>query len=157
MGRATRAWTQGRQQALARRAAQVVSMAMIHTCIRVLDLDASISFYRDLFDLEEHSRHVFDSFTLCYLRSPGLPFELELTVNHGRAEAYQHGDGYGHLAVSVDDLEKALETYRARGGEAEIKRMEHDGKLLGKFFFAVDPDGYKIEVLARSGRFSDQP
>lgn len=130
---------------------------MIHTCIRVLDLDASIGFYRDLFGFEEFSRHVFDSFTLCYLRAPGQPFELELTVNHGRTEAYNHGDGYGHLAVSVDDLAAALDKYKARGGDVEIKRMEHNGALLGEFFFAVDPDGYKIEVLARTGRFSDQP
>lgn len=129
-------------------------MKMIHSCLRVRELDASLRFYGEVFGLQEYSRHKFDSFTLCYLRAPGHDFELELTLNHDRQEPYDIGDGYGHLALAVDDLKEMLSRYRAYGGQADIKRLEHEGALLGEFFFATDPDGYKIEVLARSGRFA---
>lgn len=129
-------------------------MKMIHTCIRVLDLDASIRFYGDVFGLLEHSRYAFEDFTLCYLRAPGESFELELTLNHGRTEPYSQGDGYGHLALVVDDIEAVMERYRATGAtDGQIRQMHHEGQLLGELFFAVDPDGYKVEVLSRSGRF----
>ena len=131
-------------------------MKMIHTCLRVLDLDRSKTFYEEVFELKEYSRHVFDSFTLLYLRHPGLEFELELTANHDREEPYDLGDGYGRLAFVTDDLEAALERYHATGAEkVSIKALNHEGSLLGRFFFATDPDGYKIEVLSREGRFSD--
>lgn len=132
-------------------------MKMIHTCIRVLDLDASITFYSSVFGLAEHARFVFETFTLCYLRAPGESFELELTVNHGRTEPYTHGDGYGHLALVVDDISAVMARYRASGAtDGEIRQMSHEGELLGELFFAVDPDGYKVEVLSRAGRFADQ-
>lgn len=130
---------------------------MVHTCLRVLDLERSLSFYQSVFGFFEHERFVFKDFTLSYLRMPGSTHELELTLNHDRTTAYSHGDGYGHIALLVDDLAQALSRYQARGAaEVESKRLEHEGKLLAEFFFATDPDGYKIEVLAKSGRFADQ-
>ena len=82
-------------------------------------------------------------------------FELELTTNAGREQAYELGDGYGHLALAVDDLEAAhRQVENAGGSPTPIKSLDYDGKMMGRFFFASDPDGYKIEVLAREGRFS---
>ncbi len=131
-------------------------MKMIHSCLRVFDLERSVKFYHDVFGFNEYSRHVFENFSLVYLRAPGSDFELELTCNHDRTQPYKHGEGYGHLAVLVDDLLDALSRYRETGAkDGEMKQLEHDGKLLGQFFFATDPDGYKIEVLAKSGRFSE--
>lgn len=131
---------------------------MIHSCLRVLDLERSVKFYHDVFGFTEYARYVFEHFTLVYLRAPGSDFELELTSNHDRTAPYKHGEGYGHLAVSVDDLLDALSRYRKTGAkDGEMKQLEHEGKLLGQFFFVTDPDGYKIEVLAKSGRFSTSP
>lgn len=126
----------------------------IHMMIRVVDEDRSVNFYRQAFGLEIADRFAFDDFTLVYLRNPQSEFELELTVNHGRTEPYSHGDGYGHLAVSVEDLDGE----HARCTEAglnpnPVKEFHRDGKLLAKFFFMQDPDGYKIEVLQRHGRY----
>jgi lactoylglutathione lyase len=130
---------------------------MIHSCIRVRDLSASIDFYRSVFELQEYARYAFETFTLVYLRAPGGSFELELTCNHDRDTPYQLGDGYGHLAVLVDGLDGVLERYRTKcQSDAEVKELRHEGSLLGRFFFATDPDGYKIEVLDKAGRFAEQ-
>ena len=127
---------------------------MIHSMIRVLDEDASVAFYRDAFDLEIADRLDFSDFTLVYLSNAETGFELELTVNKGRTDAYDVGDGYGHLAVSVDDLD-ALHARLTDAGREPRKIVEFapDGELIGRFFFITDPDGYEIEVLERSGRF----
>ena len=77
----------------------------IHSMIRVLDEARSVDFYRRAFGLDVAQRLDFPDFTLVYLSNPETDFELELTVNKGRTEPYQLGDGYGHLAFSVDDLD----------------------------------------------------
>ena len=79
----------------------------IHMMVRVLDLDRSIAFYRTALGLEVADRFDFDSFTLVYLRNAEADFEVELTLNKGRTEPYAHGDGYGHVAFCVDDLDGA--------------------------------------------------
>jgi lactoylglutathione lyase len=128
-------------------------MQMIHTCLRVLDLDRSADFYGEAFGLREVGRYRFDSFTLLYMRDEQTTFELELTSNHGREEPYDVGDGYGHLAFGVDDLESSRDRVLDAGGRpTDIKSLELEDELA-RFFFATDPDGYKIEVLARQGRF----
>jgi lactoylglutathione lyase len=126
----------------------------IHTMIRVLDEARSVAFYRDALGFEVAERLAFDSFTLLYLRSPESPFELELTVNHGRTEPYARVDGYGHLAVMVEDLEAEHARVTAAGlGPEPVKEFQRDGVLLARFFFLTDPDGYRIEVLQRHGRY----
>jgi lactoylglutathione lyase len=126
----------------------------IHSMIRVLDEARSLAFYRAAFDLEPFDRLAFDSFTLIYLRAPESSFELELTVNKGRTEPYVLGDGYGHLAVSVDDLAVAHARMEQAGLAPGPRRsLQHDGETLAAFFFIKDPDGYSIEVLQRGGRF----
>ncbi|MDT7950900.1 MAG: VOC family protein [Acetobacteraceae bacterium] len=126
----------------------------IHSMIRVLDEARSLAFYGRAMGLEIADRYDFDTFSLIYLRDPASTFELELTVNKDRTEPYQLGDGYGHLAVAVDDLEATRATMLDAGATpGDIKEIKHAGALLGRFFFVRDPDGYSIEVLQRAGRF----
>ncbi len=125
-----------------------------HTMIRVLDEARSVDFYNKAFGLEVAERLDFDSFTLIYLSNDESEFELELTVNKGRTEPYAPGDGYGHFAVSVADLDAGHARMTQAGlNPNRIVQMEHDGRPLARFFFITDPDGYKIEVLQRQGRF----
>ena len=126
----------------------------IHTMIRVLDEAKAVDFYRRAFGLEIADRFGFDGFTLVYMRDPEADFEVELTINHDRKEPYTHGDGYGHLAVAVDDLEAEHARFEREGLKPNpIKEFHRDGVLLAKFFFVADPDGYKIEVLQKHGRY----
>ena len=127
---------------------------LIHAMIRVLDEEKSKRFYREAFGLDHEERFAFDGFTLVYLRSPTHEFEIELTINHDRREPYTHGDGYGHLAVVVGDLEAAHRRISGLGTETTaIKEFNRDGILFARFFFTKDPDGYKIEVLQQHGRY----
>lgn len=126
----------------------------IHSMIRVLDEARSVSFYQKAFNLAVVDRLDFESFTLIYMSNVESEFELELTVNKGRTEAYELGDGYGHFAVSVADVEAEHARFEAEGlSPRKLVEFEKDGALLAKFFFVQDPDGYEIEVLQRHGRF----
>lgn len=126
----------------------------IHSMLRVLDEERSLAFYEKAFGLAVAERMPFDGFTLVYLSNPESEFELELTINHGRTEPYALGDGYGHLAFSVDDLDAEHARLSGLGlNPLPVKEFKHEGRLLAKFFFIQDPDGYKIEVLQRGGRY----
>lgn len=126
----------------------------IHMMIRVLDEARSVAFYQTAFGLEIADRLDFDSFTLVYLRNPEADFEVELTINKGTTEAYDLGTGYGHIAFAVDDLAAEHARFKAAGlNPRDIVEFNRDGKLLAKFFFVQDPDGYKIEVLQKHGRY----
>jgi lactoylglutathione lyase len=127
---------------------------MIHSMIRVTDEERSLDFYKKAFGLEVADRYPFESFTLVYLRNAETGFELELTVNAGRDKPYDLGDGYGHLALSVEDVDAERERMIAAGLRPnDVKTMQRDGAPFARFFFISDPDGYKIEVLQRGGRF----
>lgn len=127
---------------------------IIHVMIRVLDLEKSIDFYDKAFGLTVADRFDFDDFTLAYLRNEENDLELELTLNKGRVEPYAHGDGYGHVAVCVDDCARAQARLTALGLDStKITEFHRDGALMARFFFVQDPDGYKIEVLERHGRY----
>jgi lactoylglutathione lyase len=122
--------------------------------IRALDEARSVAFYEKAFALKVADRLDFESFTLVYMSNADSDFELELTVNKGRTEPYDLGDGYGHLAVSVADLDAEHARFEAEGlNPRKLVEFAPDGKLVGRFFFVADPDGYQIEVLERSGRF----
>lgn len=126
----------------------------IHSMIRVINEDRSVNFYKNAFKVDVADRFDFDDFTLIYLRNNENDFEIELTVNKGRDQPYDLGDGYGHLAVAVDDLEAEHERFKAAGFEPrDIVEFKRDGALMAKFFFVQDPDGYKIEVLQSHGRY----
>jgi lactoylglutathione lyase len=127
---------------------------VIHSMIRVLDLDKSLRFYADVLDLREAHRLDFPDFALVYLRNAENDFEIELTLNKGREEPYTHGSGYGHIGVVVPDAHHARAALVARGYEpAEVKEFKRGDELLARFFFIQDPDGYKIEMLERHGHY----
>lgn len=127
----------------------------IHSMVRVLDEGRAVAFYRAAFGLDVADRIDFPEFTLIYMRNDEEPFEVELTVNKDRSEPYQLGDGYGHLAVSVGDLDAERARMESAGlHPGLVRELKQDGKVLGRFFFISDPDGYKIEVLQRGGRFA---
>ena len=126
----------------------------IHSMIRVIDEARTVAFYEKAFGLEVADRYPKDGFTIVYMRNAKSPFELELTVNGERDKPYEKGDGYGHLAVLVDDLEAEHARMKSEGlAPGEFKDIDLGGKA--RFFFIEDPDGYKIEVLGRFGRFKD--
>lgn len=127
---------------------------MIHSMIRVLEEARSVEFYRKVFGLEIADRIDFETFTLIYLSNAETGFELELTVNKGHTQPYDLGNGYGHLAVSVDELQVEHKRLSEAGlNPGKVVELNRDGKLLALFFFIADPDGYKIEVLQRHGRY----
>ncbi len=126
----------------------------IHSMIRVLDLERSKAFYKKALGLDVADEFDFDDFTLVYLRNPEADFELELTLNKGRAEPYDLGDGYGHIAVAVPDARAEHARVKELGLDpADVKEFHRDGSLMARFFFLQDPDGYKIEVLEKHGRY----
>lgn len=126
----------------------------IHTMIRVYDLERSIDFYERAFGLGIAERLDFDDFSLVYLRNDENDFEIELTWNQGQDAPYSHGDGYGHVAVVVDNLAAEHARFEREGlNPNDVKEFHRDNALLARFFFVQDPDGYKIEVLERHGRY----
>ncbi len=127
---------------------------IIHTMIRVLDPERSKKFYGDGFGFIVAHQLNFPNFTLIYLRNSENDFEIELTYNHDRKEPYTHGDGYGHYAFVTENIQEMHDKLTAMGASpAAIKEFKQEGELLARFFFVVDPDGYKIEVLEKWGHY----
>ena len=127
---------------------------LVHSMIRVLDEARSVAFYDQAFGLKPLDRLDFDSFTLIYLATSDGDFELELTVNKGRTAPYDLGDGYGHLAVVVENVEAEHARLTTAGLAPRPLVDFRNGNLpVAKFFFLADPDGYQIEVIQRGGRF----
>jgi lactoylglutathione lyase len=128
---------------------------LIHTMIRVLDLDKSLAFYRDVLELTPSHTLDFPDFSLVYLRNAANDVEIELTLNKGRTEPYTHGTGYGHVAVVVEDLDASHARVTALGyAPNPIKEFKRGEELLARFYFVQDPDGYKIEMLQRHGHYA---
>lgn len=126
----------------------------IHSMIRVLNEAASVEFYGKAFGLQVADRLDFEKFTLVYLSNAETGFELELTVNKDRTAPYDLGDGYGHLAFSVEDVAGEHARFLALGlSPRKIVDFAPDGDVIARFFFITDPDGYEIEVLQRGGRY----
>ncbi len=126
----------------------------IHSMLRVLDEERSVAFYDKAFGLKVAERMDFPDFTLVYLRNQEADFELELTINKDRTEPYEHGDGYGHLAVTVPDLESEHARFEAEGlSPRKLVKFAPAGEIVAHFFFVADPDGYQIEVLESGGRY----
>jgi lactoylglutathione lyase len=126
---------------------------LIHSMIRVRDLNRAAEFYRRGFGLEETHRMEFPTFTLLYLREPESGYEIELTWNKGQAEPYTHGSAYGHMAFCVEDLEAQHARLKGLGySVGDLKDLVAPNGAA-RFFFVTDPDGYKIEVLQRAGHY----
>ncbi len=127
---------------------------VIHSMIRVLDVERSKQFYGQAFNLKEKRYLDFDDFALVYLGNDENDFEIELTLNKDQKDASTHGNGYGHIAVCVDDIDTEHARIKALGYEPQdIVTFSPGGELLAKFFFIKDPDGYEIEVLQRHGAY----
>ncbi|WGK60348.1 lactoylglutathione lyase [Halopseudomonas sp. SMJS2] len=127
-------------------------MRLLHTMLRVGDLDKSIAFYTEVLGMTLLRRKDYPEgrFTLAFV---GFGNEaensvLELTHNWDTA-SYDLGNGYGHIAIEVNDVYKACEQIRASGGKVvrEAGPMLHGASILA---FVEDPDGYKIELLSPS-------
>ncbi len=127
----------------------------VHSMVRVLEEARSVAFYDQAFGLKVADRLDFESFTLIYLSNAESGFELELTVNKGRTEPYNLGDGYGHFAVVVADVEAEHARLTAEGlAPRKLVDFRNGDVPVAKFFFIADPDGYQIEVIQRGGRFA---
>jgi lactoylglutathione lyase len=125
---------------------------MLHTMIRVADLEKSIAFYCDVLGMTLLRRHDFSEgrFTLAFVGygDEATNTVLELTHNWD-IDQYDLGDGYGHVALGVDDVYAACDEVRARGGNV----VRAAGPMKGGtrvIAFVEDPDGYKIELVENS-------
>lgn len=120
---------------------------LVHTCLRVLDPDASVRFYEAL-GFERRGQLNFESAYNVYLGLPGGGDTLELTVNVGRTEPYDLGEGYNHVAVTVEDVDAALERLAPLGVEPEKPPYRPGGRdELPRIAFVADPDGYRVELI----------
>lgn len=129
-------------------------MRILHTMLRVGDLERSIAFYTQVLGMRELRRKEYPDgrFTLAFVgyqdESEGTA--IELTYNWG-VEKYDPGTGYGHIAIEVEDAARACEETRKRGGRVtrEAGPMKHGATVIA---FIEDPDGYKIEFIQRKTR-----
>jgi lactoylglutathione lyase len=121
---------------------------LIHTCYRVFDLDRSVEFYEKL-GFEELGRiPIRDEAINVFMGLPGDGARLELTHNFGRDEPYEIGTGYGHIAITADDLDETLEGLASAGIQPE--RPPYSVREGGsRICFVRDPDGYRIELIER--------
>ncbi len=123
---------------------------LIHTCYRIGDIDRSVAFYSALGFEERRRLPIRDEAINVFMGLPGDGDRLELTYNFG-VDSYELGTGYGHIALSVDDLDETLTRLKEQGikPEREPYRVREGGSLI---CFVRDPDGYRVELIDRSGR-----
>lgn len=121
---------------------------LIHTCYRVLDPDASVSFYEKLGFEVLRRMPIGDTATNVFMGLPGDGARLELTHNHDVTEPYEIGAGYGHIAITAGDLDSTLEQLAADGIEPEKPpyQVREGGSRI---CFVRDPDGYRIELIQK--------
>ncbi|WP_238388216.1 lactoylglutathione lyase [Sinimarinibacterium sp. NLF-5-8] len=128
-------------------------MQILHTMLRVGDLDRSIAFYTEVLGMKLLRRQDYPQgqFTLAFLgygsgNAEGGA-EIELTYNYG-VTAYDHGAAFGHLALAVEDAAASCDAVRSKGGKVtrEAGPMQHGSTIIA---FVEDPDGYKIEFIQR--------
>lgn len=120
-------------------------MKMLHTCIRVYDLEASVAFYQMLGLIETNRKdHTENGFILVYLSDSDGVYELELTYNIGN-ERYELGNGYSHIALGTLDIEGDHAKHHAAGYEVTpLKGLPGNPP---NYYFITDPDGYKVEII----------
>ena len=123
-----------------------MSATYVHTCIRVRDIERSTEFYRRL-GFEHRGRLNFESAYNVYMGLPDGGDVLELTVNVGRDEPYELGEGYNHMALVVDDLDGLLAELAEAGVEPEKAPYAPGGRDEYRICFVADPDGYRIELI----------
>ena len=121
-------------------------MRFVHTNIRVRDIEASLAFYEGL-GFERRGRLQFAGAYNIYLGLAGDADTLELTVNEDRDEAYDLGDGYGHIALTVEDLDGLLDRLAEQGIESESPPYHPGDREELRICFVQDPDGYRSELI----------
>jgi lactoylglutathione lyase len=123
--------------------------ALIHTCYRILEIDRSVGFYGKLGFEELRRMPIGDEAINVFMGLPGDGPRLELTYNISREEPYDIGTGYGHIAITVEDLDGTLKRLAAAGIEPEKPpySVREGGSRL---CFVRDPDGYRIELIESS-------
>ena len=129
-------------------------MRMLHTMLRVGDLDQSIAFYTEVLGMQLLRRKDYPTgrFTLAFL---GYGPESEQTVleltHNWDTSSYELGDGYGHIALGVDDIRGTCAAISGKGGRVvrEPGPMKHGSTVIA---FVEDPDGYKVELIEMSSR-----
>lgn len=126
---------------------------MLHTMLRVKDLTKSISFYTETLGMQLIRKQDFPDgkFTLAFV---GYGAEdsntvIELTHNWDQYDSYDLGEGYGHIALGVPDIQSTCKNLRAAGANIvrEPGPMKHGTTVIA---FVEDPDGYKIELIERA-------
>ncbi|KTC96828.1 lactoylglutathione lyase [Legionella feeleii] len=131
-------------------------MRILHTMLRVTDLDKSIAFYTSMLNMKliSHREYPEGRFSLVFLGYPDNPggAQLELTYNWDK-NSYEKGDAYGHIAIAVDDVYQACARIKAQGGNIvrDAGPMKYGDIILA---FVKDPDGYLIELLTDKGTMS---
>ncbi len=124
-------------------------MELIHTCYRITDIERSVAFYEALGFEERRRLPIRDEAVNVFLGLPGDDDRLELTYNFG-VDSYELGTGYGHVAVTVGDLDAMLARLAERGIEPE--RPPYTVREGGpRICFVRDPDSYRIELIERPG------
>lgn len=120
-----------------------MKMKLAHTMIRVKDLDETLAFYTEFLGLREVRRHdIGEEATLVFLTDEAENYFIELTCNHDGRD-YELGDQFGHLAMTVDDLDAVKAKIEERGWWSRESRPE----LKSQYVFVKDPNGYDIEIL----------
>ncbi len=126
-------------------------MRILHTMLRVTELERSIAFYRDVLGMHELRRHDYPEgrFTLAFMgyQPEADGAVLELTHNWD-TDHYTLGDAFGHIAIEVENAAQACDAVRMRGGKVvrEAGPMKHGTSVIA---FVEDPDGYKIEFIQK--------
>jgi lactoylglutathione lyase len=132
----------------------VIAMRMLHTMIRVGDLERSLRFYCEVLGMQLLRRTDYPSgrFTLAFVGYGPEDHHTVVELTHNwDTDHYELGTGFGHLALGVDDLYATCDTLRARGAKIvrEPGPMKHGGSEIA---FIEDPDGYRIELIQLRGR-----
>jgi lactoylglutathione lyase len=123
-------------------------MELIHTCYRITDIDRSVAFYTALGFQERRRMPIREEAVNVFMGLPGDADRLELTYNFG-VDSYELGTGYGHIAVTVDDLKGTLEQLAQQAIYPE--REPYQVRAGAAFIcFVRDPDGYRIELIEQS-------
>jgi len=122
-------------------------MELIHTCYRITDPDRSVAFYEALGFEKRRELPIRDEAINIFMGLPGDDDRLELTYNFG-VDSYELGTGYGHIALTVDDLDGTLQQLAGQGIEPE--RPPYTVREGGsRLCFVGDPDGYRVELIER--------
>jgi lactoylglutathione lyase len=121
--------------------------SFLHTCYRIGDIDRSVAFYEKLGFEVTGRMPIGDEAINVFMNLPGEDPVLELTYNHG-ITSYEHGSGYNHIALAVDDLDATVEALAADGLEPEKPPYRPGGRTEGhRICFFRDPDGYRCELI----------